>query len=217
MMRFPVAELSAGGAFLCSVRPPDVGVELMMSLQVGAEAHIDALKAEVVAARIDPAAAERSGFEVRFTKVESVQLERLLDLLESLGRSPRKARVSQAPGGHERRGQPRVDVDFRADVALPSGIETIRMENLSLSGALLVAGDKLPKGLRAGYQTELLVYAPTVPEALAIECKVVRLISGGGKERFAVRFIEMDDDTAATLESLILYAMIQHGFPTLPS
>lgn len=188
-----------------------------LTLRVGTEAPISGMTASVIDVRLDPANAERNGFWIRFDPMLRLQRERLQNLVDYLNDQPRPAQSSGPPSVPERRQQARVDVDFRAEVTLPVGLKTFKMLNLSMSGALLVLREEqLPPGLHSGARTEVLVYAPSIPEALNLQCEVVRCMSRGGSPEVAVRFRGMDDDQAALLESLMLYALIQKGFPTYP-
>jgi hypothetical protein len=215
--QLPVIELSLDGAFICSVRPPPVGTDLTVTLQAAARTPIPALEARVVSRRIDPAAADQSGFMVAFQQLADRQRQRLEDLVGLLRKRAPSAKPSPPPAVAERRKQPRVDVDFIAEVPLPIGVKRFRMQNLSMSGALLVIrGRRLPSGVFRGANIDVRVHAPDVEEVIPLQAEVVRVNDQEQPLRVAVRFHDMDDDTAALLESLILYALIQAGFPAFP-
>ena len=118
----------------------------------------------------------------------------------------------------ERRTQPRVDVDFLAEIPLPSGIASFRMLNLSMSGALLVLDKKkLHSAVVQNAELPIEVISQDVGDPLPLTCVVVRVDDGASDgPTVAVRFTRMDDDQEAMLESLMLYSMIQKGFPAYP-
>jgi c-di-GMP-binding flagellar brake protein YcgR len=219
--RLPVADLSEEGAFLCSVRPPAIGARVHITLQVDADRPVAGLEARVVGVRLDPASAERSGFELRFAEMPDRQHQRLRALIERLANRGLTPPPSEQPSVAERRAQPRVDVDFLAEIPLPSGIASFRMLNLSMSGALLVIEKKKKKKLHSAVvqnaELPIQVISQDVGDPLPLTCVVVRVDDGASDgPTVAVRFIRMDDDQEAMLESLMLYSMIQKGFPAYP-
>lgn len=218
--RLPVADLSEEGAFLCSVRPPAIGARVHVTLQVDADRPVAGLEARVVGVRLDPASAERSGFELRFAEMPERQHQRLRALIERLANRGLTPPPSERPSVAERRAQPRVDVDFLAEIPLPSGIASFRMLNLSMSGALLVFEEKKKKlhaAVVRNAELPIQVISQDVGDPLPLTCIVVR-VDASDKDRLtvAVRFNRMDDDQEAMLESLMLYSMIQKGFPSYP-
>jgi hypothetical protein len=211
-----VSDLSLDGAFICSLRPPAIGRAVMVELEAKGIARVGPLKTRVIGMRVDPASAERSGFEVLFPKLTRSESKNIRQLLDRLGEKNLLGRDSR-PSVPERRGQPRVDVDYEADVILGDGRRTFQMINLSMSGALLVVrGDRLPAELKVGAQIELTVFTINVVDGVPLRAEVVRVNPDGDPPNLAVRFPKMDDDTAALLESLMLYALVQRGLPTFP-
>jgi hypothetical protein len=61
------------------------------------------------------------------------------------------------------------------------------------------------------------VISQDVGDPLPLTCVVVRVDAAAGDgPTVAVRFTKMDDDQEAMLESLMLYSIIQKGFPSYP-
>jgi hypothetical protein len=216
--RLPVSDLSAEGAFVCSVRPPSIGARVQVTLQADGERPIRGLEARVVGVRLDPASAERSGFELRFAALPEPQRQRLQAMVDRHIDRHEPRPPSERPSVAERRAQPRVDVDFLAEIALPSGIASFRMRNLSMSGALLVLeGRRLHRAVAPNAELPIQVISADVGDPLPLTCVVVRVNTAEGMTpTVAVRFVKMDDDQEAMLESLMLYSLIQRGFPTFP-
>lgn len=215
--RLPVSDLTVEGAFICSVRPPAIGSRVHISLQSESDRAVAGLEARVVGVRLDPGSAERSGFELRFAAMPSVQADRLRDLIGRIAARETAARPSNSASVAERRAQPRVDVDFLAEIELGGSIKTFRMRNLSMSGALLVLEKEvLPPEVVPNVELPVEVISTDVGDPLPLTCVVVRIDVNGGQPTVAVRFVDMDHDQEAMLESLMLYSMIQRGFPAFP-
>ncbi|GEM_PF-5115704 len=177
-----------------SLRPPTVGTRLKIRFANDASHAYASL---VTATRLDPRDALGSGFEI--------VLQGCVDEL-STERSPTIPRA-----GAERRVIPRVDADELVEIHLPPGIYSLRLRNVSMAGALLVA-DAIAEVPRVGVGDSCTVTMEARPgDILPVPAQVARVIAHGTAPALAVRFLELDAPTAARLESFVLGILVGYS------
>ncbi|MDD5309021.1 MAG: PilZ domain-containing protein [Deltaproteobacteria bacterium] len=193
-------------AFIISVRPPPVGEIVTLTLCPKDLPPIPPIEARVMHARIDPSDVRRSGFGVMFTKVDDRHIEALENAIRALGLPSR----TFAEGARlERRFHPRVATPYTAILSTPTGPFPMRVENLSISGALLVSdGGDLPPMLDLGALIALDVVKPDAPETISLTAHVARLVFVGETPGLGVEFVEVNETAGKRIEGLILHALM---------
>jgi c-di-GMP-binding flagellar brake protein YcgR len=208
-LRLYVSDLTAGGAFILAMKPPRIGEKLTVTLYPLGSPPLPTVEARVIGVRIDPADASRTGFEVVFSSMDETTCRRLALALDSLDRwKPPPARP-QARQGAERRVYPRVQVDLKAHVELAdAGTVTLDVQNISMSGAMLLLGNKpLPPKMAPVCEIELHLISSGPPEHICVKAQVVRLSLGSEPSGAGVKFLDVDELTARRIEGLILDAL----------
>jgi hypothetical protein len=201
----PVVSWSVAGASLLALRVPTVGTTVIMTLRPRHLPALPPLTARVIAARVDPAQASRSGFQVVFTEVDEATRARLCFAAAAAGL--RTVRHHGRPGIEARR-HPRVATNLVARVAGAGWTATACVANLSLIGALLDCGSqRLAAEAAPGSVVRLEMHAPGASARVAVRAEVVRVIAGRGRAGLGLRFAALDDDTAVAIEGLILDAL----------
>jgi hypothetical protein len=214
-----VSDLSLEGAFVLSMKPPPIGEKLAVTLYPIGAPPLPTVDAPVIGVRIDPSDASRTGFEVVFSAVEENLSRQLMSILNAHDR-PNLASLrppSIRPQIKERaqfRVYPRVKVDFRAYVQLPSS-KTVMMdvEDISMTGAMLrTINSHLPIGIEVGSQTSIDFLSSRPTEHISVYAQVVRLRQEADESVGAsVKFLDMDDITGRRIEGLILDALTGEG------
>lgn len=113
------------------------------------------------------------------------------------------------PAG-ERRRDPRVKTDLTAVLETADRRLNARVENLSMSGALL-RFDEYGRLLRlySGTRVKLSIVSQSVPEALTIEAKVVRVVYCKMFYKIGVQFVNADENTKLRIEGVLLQILSQ--------
>jgi hypothetical protein len=208
--RLYLTSLSSKGAFILSLRPPSIRSTLSVTIYPQKLPPLPPLEARVIGLRIDPANAERSGFEVGFSYVNEEILDKLrttITLLEKMNikplRPPRQA-------AHERRQEPRVPMDLSAVIHLPQHELQVQVVNLSMSGAMLGFRDQLrPPLLIPGAEISMSIVISSAPESIKLQAQIVRLTAEGEPVGVGVCFLEVSDLSARRIEGLILDEVVR--------
>lgn len=202
--------ISLGGASLLSLRPPPVGEELTITFYPRGMAWLKPIRCRVIASRVDPSDAERSGFEVVFVKLDDETLDALENRISALEARRRPCFAPEGDGvsfgGLERRRDPRVRGARKVIVSLPGREVPLTLANLSMTGARLTLDGRSWASLEllVGAQVGLSIIDPFASESVSLRAEVVRRSGSGEEPGFGVRFLDMDLATARRLESLIL-------------
>ncbi len=205
-----VSELSLGGAFIVSMKPPPLGTRIALMLLPEGHPPVGPIDARVIGLRLDPANAKRSGFELMFPDVDDATFEDLAVLVAKFEAPEAQPRLTQR-GQAEKRQFPRVTVDLSAHVRCPLGAFVARVKNLSMTGAMLVVdtGDPAsPALLSSAMEIELTIVSSSPPESIDVRAEVVRLGAGTGAAGVGVRFLDLDEVEARRLEGLMLQGIL---------
>ncbi|MEI8255503.1 MAG: PilZ domain-containing protein [Deltaproteobacteria bacterium] len=205
--RLLVAGLSLGSVFVVSMRPPAIGSKVSIELQAPSGEFLPCIESWVAAVSMDPSDATRCGFELLYVDPDEDVLERLAELIVIPRNAPDVQLSLGARNALERRLKPRVDVDMRAQLELPSGALSVRVRDLSMSGAGLLTSDEGLLALPIGTHGPMTMFS-SAPECVTVEVRVVRKHYSDEDVGVGVQFIEMADDAALRLEGLILEAVM---------
>jgi hypothetical protein len=203
--------LSPTGAFILAMKPPPLRSRLTVQIHPPGLRPLPPLEARVVNVRIDPALADRTGFEVVFPRPDDHArhgLETAVARLDSWKLHDRRRHLRRSA---ERREYPRVFVDMKAHVLFPNGDTVILgVRDISMSGAFLALGKSRPSlGVVPGAELVLTILPTDVPECINVRARVARLGGAGEPAGFGVLFVEPDDTTERRIEGLILHAVIE--------
>jgi hypothetical protein len=213
-VRLPATEITPNGARILTMKAPAIGTMLRIVLcPAGASAHV-CLDARVIAARLDPVTAELCYFEVVFGDLDDAVVERLEELCTSPPPRLLQQRAHASPV--ERRQYPRVDTALRAILSFGGGTHTLRVKNISMSGALLETGPRpMPAGVQPGVVVGLTLFDSNGSESVTVTAVVARIDETITPPGIGVRFLRADDQTARSLEGLIVYELVRNGWPDL--
>ena len=218
--RLHATRLGLVGAFVLSLRPPDVGSSLTIVFHPqGASRPLPPIEALVIGAYLDPARATHCGFEVLFPRLDDALLDRLAAVVYSL----EQQKLPTDEGRHrrlsERRRHPRISTELRGVLELPEERVPFLLVNMSVGGALLVPERPLPPPtLPLGSWFTITLTAPGVEQPLSLRARVAHHIQQDGRIWFGVEFMELDPDRANRLEELLMDAMhvTRAGHPGTP-
>ncbi|MFH1130611.1 MAG: PilZ domain-containing protein, partial [Pseudomonadota bacterium] len=147
--RLFVTEMSPKGATVLAMRPPRLGICVSIKLSPPGMNPLPSIKARVVDVRLDPAYAERSGFEVVFTDLEEKQIDALSIFLSSIGGDLTPLRSAPRERVNERREHPRIRVNLKGIIEMTGEEREVDFINLSMSGALLsILGNPTPETIK---------------------------------------------------------------------
>jgi hypothetical protein len=207
--RLYMSELTPNGGFVLAMKPPSIGQVFTVTLYPLASPPLPAVDARVIGVRIDPADASRTGFEIVFSSLNQDFPRILAATLESLEKFRRPAVKQAVRREAERRVYPRVKVDLRAYIELSEGEAlTLNVENISMSGAMLLLGDKpLPTSMGLGRQITIHLLSSGPPEHICVKAEVVRLNGPNEPAIAGVQFLDVDETTGYRIEGLILDAL----------
>ena len=211
-VRLPATEITLNGAKILAMKAPAIGTALHVVLcPAGESAHL-ALDARVIAARLDPAVPELCYFEVVFGNLDDAVVERLEALCTTAPPRLLQQRAYASPA--ERREYPRVDTELGALLAFGGGTHSLRVTNISMSGALLEIGPRsLPSELRPGVVVGLTLFDSNGSETVTLTAVVARIDDTTAPPGIGIRFLRADDQTARSLEGLIVYELVKSGMP----
>lgn len=204
--RLYASRVTRGGAFILAMRPPALGTVLTLHLELaGHEPIEEQIEALVIGQRVDPGDAERTGFEVVFTRI-SKEARRLLGSVLDTMPSPALELVPAPRHTPEQRREPRVATMLRGVLVLQPEPLTVEIVNLSLSGALLGLGAKACP-LEPGDVAELSIVAPAIPETVNLQVRIVRCSSD--PPGLGVHFLTLDPQMERRIEGLLIDALGQ--------
>ena len=195
------------GAFILSLRPPDVGSTLTIVFHPrGEDRPLPPMDAMVIGTRLDPGRPTRCGFEVLFPHLDDRMLDRLASVVQALEQQDLPTdRRSARP---ERRRHPRIRTELRGRLEFPEGDVPFLLTNVSMGGALVVPRHPLPPGmLPLGGWLTITVTPPGGEESLSLRARVARHTQQDGGIAYGVEFVELDGDRANRLEELLMQAM----------
>ena len=194
--------LNLDGAFLLHAAPPPVNTSLVVTLCPNGLGQLPPIAARVHRTRVDSKHPERNGMGILFTHLDRWTARQLCKALGALGRMTSSQDLLEAV---ERRIHPRVPVNLNALVETPATKATLKMLNLSLSGALLAADDSdCWSALIPGTELLLHIFKPSGPEKVTVNAEVIRICKGDDPGSFAVRFLDLDKVNRDRLEGLVL-------------
>jgi len=192
-------------ADILAMRLPRAGETVRLVIHPRGLSPLGTIDGRIVATRLDPADAANSGFRVVFTRFGQHMLDGLYRAVTALG-LPCDPPGEQLPV--EKRDFPRIWGDLAATVETPEGQRKMSLRNLSMSGALIAAGDSgLPAGICPGALLRCHLVKPDAPEIVEVKVEVVRVGKEEGEAVFGVRFIDLDPVTAARIEGLVLHLL----------
>jgi hypothetical protein len=194
--------LSPEEIFVIAMRPPclrDIVKITFTSEEGGASREVEALVTEV---SYRPTDVRRCGFVATVTRPESlfsyppVSPIRNVDVLLANPTAEEK---------REKRRDPRIRTKVLGAVYLPGRTLTTRILNLSMSGALLgFDRDQIPPEMTLGVLFRMDAYDSHGDVSLAVKGEIIRLIGVGRPTNAGVRFIDIDADARAGIETIIL-------------
>ena len=208
-------ELSLTSVFVVAMRPPPVGTAVTIRFYLpGVDEPVPPLEARVTTVVVDPADAEQTGFDATFAVVNETATKTVVQAIQAPGPS-RQASVAPPGHGHsfgkesfgaiERRRQPRVWTDLIASFGV--GDNTMHhVRNVSMSGALVELRPDEPD-VAIGTLLVLHILKPDAPEGLTVVAQVARTTAPGEPRGIGVHFLDVDEQTAARLEGLIMHAL----------
>ena len=195
------------GAFILSLRPPDVGSTLTIVFHPrGEDRPLPPMDAMVIGTRLDPGRPTRCGFEVLFPHLDDRMLDRLASVVQALEQQdlPTDRRRAQP----ERRRHPRIRAELRGRLELPQGPVPFLLVNVSMGGALVVPQRPLPPNtLPLGGWLTITITSPGSQEPLSLRARVARHTQQDRHIGYGVEFMELDPDRANRLEELLMNAM----------
>jgi PilZ domain len=197
------------GISILSLRPPSIGSVFSVSLHPFGLHSLPSMKAVVVSTRLDPANANKSGFEALFTSLSDDQIEALFQTASTLGLP---CALPKARPSVERRRDPRVQTNLDVYVDISGRRLQAAVENMSMSGALLSFSKEdgffdINIGELLGAVVEIEIIGQGIPEFLSVEAEVVRLVDEGKGINVGLRFVNIDESAALRIEGLILHAL----------
>ncbi len=204
-----LTKLSPDGASLWSMLPPEVASQVHMVIRPLDGSVVPPIVARVTDTRQDSSDAAACGFDVAFPKLDEDRRDQLAVLAEKLTFSVSTRVSKSAPPGMERRAHARVKVRLDAHVEQSTGPVVVRVHDLSMSGAQLELG-QAGSGERPqrGAKLEMTLLASSVPEAIPLQVRIVRVIHHGKPGTVAVQFLGLDQPLKRRLEGLILHALV---------
>jgi hypothetical protein len=179
-------------------------------------AWLPPIRCRVIESRIDPADAERSGFDVVFVELDDEALDTLQNRIAALEARSRPAFAPEGDGVSlvtERRRDPRVRGARKVVLSLPGREVPLTLTNLSMTGALLALDGRSWAGLelQIGSRIGLTIIDPFASDSVVLAAEVVRRTEAADPPGFAVRFVEMELATARRLEGLILDLIVSRA------
>lgn len=222
--RMYITKLWLEGAFVFSMKPPELGTTLTITLYPSKRHPLPPIKAQVIGNRVDPAHVEQSGFEVVFRALEEEVLEKLAIVVETLEQTlvQHVPSVQQLHVGSERRTHPRVPTEMDAMIRSKTSEYDAQAMNISMHGALLRLPDDipgighgaLPAALAPGTTVSVTIRLPGKQEPMILNAQIVRLTGGAEPQGVGVSFTKNDVSTEQRLEELILDTLVELPFQT---
>lgn len=208
-IRLFATELTLGSAFILAMKPPPFGETINVTIYPIGLSPLPSIEARVISARIDPANAERSGFEIVFLHLDEIVLKKLSHAVSTIKEWLDCPKQRHLRAGAERRRHPRVPTDLNAYIEIEEGKSyAFQVENISMSGAKLIYPENVPtSALGPGHEIELAIICGSIPEYIRLKAQVVRLTHKGEKPGVGVHFIDLDDISERRIEGLILEAL----------
>lgn len=200
MRRLYVTNLSLGGAFVLSMRPPTSGTQLTLTIRLDDGVVLTPLPAEVVYRRWDPQQSRGNGFGVQFGQLDTPVFKALSAVVD--GWKPQDARGGAARSGRERRADVRVRVNMSASLQAGEGTFQATVVDMSMSGALLAMLEEAD--LREAVPVALSFKPPASAERVDVRGKVVRVLEGHDRACVAVLFVDVSPAARAELEQLLV-------------
>lgn len=207
-------ELSLTGAFILSMRLPEMGTLLSIVFYPEGQPPLCPIECRVIGCRLDPSNAEKSGFEVVFTSLDKEQFNSLssaLNVLQDIKR-PRPPsdddyhdEIFPERIGAERRIYPRVSTNLHVSVHFPDELIIMQLVNVSMSGALLGFGEnEMSSQIQLGTELSLTITNTSAPESVSVQARVVRFSTPDEPKGFAVHFIELSEVLSGRIEGLLM-------------
>ena len=201
--------ISLGGASILSLRPPPVGEELTITFYPRGMAWLSPIRCRVIASRVDPANATRSGFDVVFVELDDAALDALENRIAALEARNRPCFAPEGDGVSlllERRRDPRVAGARKVIVSLPGRQIPLTLTDLSMTGARIALDGRRWESMEIclGARIDLTIVDPFASDSVTLRAEVVRRMTGAEAPGFAVRFVDQDLASVERLEGLIL-------------
>ncbi len=193
--RYSLADVS-----VVAMRPPPIGTTFTLTLWPKGLPALPPLTARVIATRLDPNDAKKSSFEAVFTQLNREKREALMNSLSYLGLLY-DAREKKEHA--ERRRNPRVWTDMDVSVNILDLTVEANLKNLGLSGALLVFKQTLPAEIKSGARMEIALTEDDSGDVLNMAAEIVHM-HGEDLPRTGVKFVNLDENTADRIETIIL-------------
>jgi len=213
VVTLPATNVSVAGAFIVTMISPPIGATVIIRLHLAGNGPQSPFPAQVIAVRIDPCNAMRSGFEVVFTDVDDETLCRL-------GRWEEDVVPSESPlpvVAPERRVYPRVATRLRAAIRVGKQSALADLRNLSMSGARLEFSEELRNiELSPPSEVTLALGGTLLAEELTLPATVIWCSYEQSRTTIGVRFAPVSPDVFRTLEEVLLYSLIGETLPKIP-
>ncbi|MBW2526945.1 MAG: PilZ domain-containing protein [Deltaproteobacteria bacterium] len=193
------ANLSVGGMFVEEIEPIVVGEQVSVRFKLTPDARSMELPATVRWTK-------RKGMGLQFGTVNATQTYELTEFLAGSAPelTPPPPPQADAPKREDRRRQPRVDLFAQVWVRFAPGDLLVQLQNISLSGALLVLGEvDRPRWVDVDRAVELAITNPESMENVVVLSRIVRVQRDERGISFAVVFTSVDDVARRGLEDLI--------------
>jgi Tfp pilus assembly protein PilZ len=210
--RLLATHVSLRAAFIVSMLPPEVGTVLWLSFQPEGMAPLPRMRVRVTTTVVVPGDASQTGFGVAFIEGEGDASAAIPPMTPTLVPPDGTGRpVAPGPAPHERRRAPRVHTNLVASIEHDGVTATARVQNLSMSGALLALGNGEPR-VALGDLITLHILNLDAPESVCVSAEVVRITPPNEPRGFGVRFVDVAPSEEVRIEGLIIHA-IEHQIP----
>jgi hypothetical protein len=201
--RLWASRISLSDAWILAVEPPRVGEQIELSLHPLGLAPLPALRARVMKAQIDFAAAEKNGFEVAFIDVQDDTLDQLVSAIIGIDELRAKA-----PAFAERRGALRVKTNIAARARTSGGLYDGVAADLSLTGALLSLPREVSEAATArGSAIRLTLALSDAREPLDIAARIAWTTAAPGQRLVGVQFEDLNASARMRIQDTILQAL----------
>ena len=198
-----LSNVSMGGVFVIAMRAVPVGTQVQLDISDG-NRNLPSLFGDVVHTLEEPFEPERNGFGVAFGSLDAVQRDALRAFVAASEAPERNAEIIAEP---ERRRQPRISIEVPLTLSWEGKTAQGRLLNLSMAGGLIVAD--ADASLKPQQNVQLEIRGVNSAREIKLGAQLVRQAESEVGKAFGAHFIEVDSQSEAWLEQMMLRRIVE--------